>query len=235
MKNRLLFLLCCSLFRPYANYAQTVADTGLFIGFVPTQLTVQEIGLTLEKPRVRNSWGLLLAYRFPVKETAFMHTAQYWVGNDARYVTERYNGITLGVDRKYFIKDNRSDREFISIQALYRFWWHNNKFYANRHDGGSSPDDEYLTSSRDHVLALKGLYGWRKVSKGNARLGTFIDYTLGIGGRIQYKNEFGGYRQVWDDTRYVPPYKDYTKTKWSVWPTIHIGLTMGFVIRKKPD
>jgi hypothetical protein len=206
--------------------AQTPVDTGLRLGIAPAQLPLQELAFIIEKTKQKNSWGILLSGRLGTKEMLISNIKF----NDVQYAAARYNSFTIGVDRKYFFKNKRhpKERDFLDFQALYRYWWYNNQSYYNDWHG-SSPDDEYLSSGREHVFAVKILWGARFTNH-SVKTGTYVDYFFGIGGRVCSRKEYGQQRQYYGS---YSPWKDFSKNKTELLPTVHCGITLGLVFHKK--
>lgn len=229
-----LTFVCCLLltnvFGGIPVLAQQASGNYYVVGITPSQLIFREIALNVEKINPRKTTGLILSVRLSSQDDGRL-LSLFSLGNEksSTYLSERYKGITLGLNRKYFLK--KINREYLEVQAFYRLWWFSDRFYAYRYDGGSTPDREFITSSRDHVVGLKLLWGERFFSKGHRKIGTFYDLYLGLGGRLQFINEYGVARDAWDGIPNGQPYTPYLNKKTQLLPSIQIGLNVGLVLR----
>lgn len=195
----------------------------------PTHLLVNNFGIKVERQINKKTFGLYIGVKVASAKTAKLSAGSnvgsgYSFGNFSNRVN---NGITIGINNRYYVNDPVIG--FIDFSMFYRHWWIKDKYLEfDNVEGGSSPFKGVRNESQD-IYGFKFLIGETFTLSQNGKFRPFIDLATGIGVRLK-TGVFETFNGEINNVRIQ--YNRYTSSEW--WPSIHIGVNIGFAIYPKP-
>lgn len=187
------------------------------------QLFFVNVNVAVERASPYGCHGVVLAFRPSMRTSGEVWGLQGQFGDYRNQNSWNwlYQSFTIGSTNTLWL--GRGQREFIRVDALYRYWWFDNKVARYGNDEGYRFDGS--RTERQDVFALKVLYGpslKRKLGKGT-RTWLIIETYCGLGIRwstARFRTHYGIVGDL--------PRQEYVETFRSIEPSLHTGLRMGF-------